>query len=227
MGNVGLFLDLYNELETVLKATGRYKENNSVIMSRIDELYKKALSKDRSYRLDAIRQIRNILIHESTYIRKYMDIQKEAIDFLESEIKRIDKSQTALNIMISYDNVYYCENGDDINDVIAKMREKHYTSIPILKEKRVIGIFTEKQYVSNILSGDLKQEIDYTQYSLNGDYAHYYDFVSKEKTVEELEDLFEEKKDNKRLGMLFVTQSGNSNEKILGIITVYDVIENN
>ena len=63
--------------------------------------------------------------------------------------------------------------------------------------------------------------------SLDSISAYYYEFISKNEVLDNIEEMFEIKKDNKKLSLIFVTENGNENERLLGIITLYDVLKNN
>ena len=49
-------------------------------------------------------------------------------------------------------------------------------------------------------------------------------FTGKETAINELSDIFEEaSRDGRKVGMIFVTEHGRDTEKLLGIITAWDV----
>ena len=54
--------------------------------------------------------------------------------------------------------------------------------------------------------------------------SEIFKFVSKDKLLYEVEDMFEEElRDNKRLSVIFITEAGKTTEKILGMITAWDI----
>ena len=50
-------------------------------------------------------------------------------------------------------------------------------------------------------------------------------FVSKDTKADDLAPLFSQKIDGKRLVMIFVSDTGKTNEKVIGIITSYDLLQ--
>lgn len=52
----------------------------------------------------------------------------------------------------------------------------------------------------------------------------YYSFVKKNTLLIEIEEMFQKEfKDNKRLAVVFITETGKKTEKLLGLITVWDL----
>ena len=225
------FLDLFNELDRLLREYYSLNDlSQSAVSKRIRELNDSPRTdkRARSVMLDSARNIRNLLVHNPNG-SIFLDVSNELIDFMKNEIKLLTTEKKANDIMIPFDEILFCENGDNIKDIIYKMREKKYTNVPILKNKYVVGVFNENSLLTNIMLDKIKIEdtIDHSFFLLENDYSRYYGFTSLKTKLNELEDMFEERKDDKRLELIFVTQNGLKNEKILGIITVYDVIENN
>lgn len=95
----------------------------------------------------------------------------------------------------------------------------------------VIGIFSENtllNYIANkgdvLLEKDAKirEFIEYLPFDKHN--SEYFDFVSKNASLIEVEELFQEElKEHRRLGVVFITENGRSNQKILGIITAWDM----
>lgn len=226
------FIDLYNELDRLLRVTYKLDDlSQSAIARKIRELKQssRADKRARSIMLDSARNIRNLITHDSNIAANFIEVSDELLDFMRKEINLITKEKKAFDIMIPYNEILYCEDGDSIKEIINNMREKKYTNVPILKNKHVIGVFNENSLITYLISNNNKfvDLIDSVNFSLEQDYSRYYRFTSLQTKVNELEDMFEERKDDKRLELVFVTQNGLANEKVLGIITVYDVIENN
>lgn len=226
------FLNLYNELDSLLRDIYDIDDNSqSAIMKKINELKQSSRSdkQSRAMMLDSARNIRNFLVHNTKKGVTFIEVSNELIYFIKKEIELLKREKKASNIMIPFDKILYCENNDNIKDIITNMREKRYTNVPILNNKYVIGIFNENILTTNIVFNNFKYDdlINSNNYSLDGDYSSYFLFTAMDTRVTDLEYLFEEKRNNKRLEMLFVTQNGLNTEKLLGIITVYDVIENN
>ena len=54
--------------------------------------------------------------------------------------------------------------------------------------------------------------------------SEFFKFVPKSALLIEIQELYEDElKSNLRLGAVFITNSGNQNEKLLGLITAWDI----
>ena len=227
MDRIDEFLSLYNKLESLLKI--KYGNRcESPIYRRITELKNTRNGLERSLKLDTIRNIRNFYAHGDLYSREFISINNSVFDFLNDEINTLSNIKTAFDIMVVYDKMFYCHDGSNVVNVINEMRRIKHSCAPIIVNKRVVGIFTENSFVTNRLMRNKNDIlIRSCDYPLDLNSAFYFDFVASNKSIDELTDIFSIKKNNKRLKMLFVTKNGLSSEPVLGIITVYDVIENN
>ena len=54
---------------------------------------------------------------------------------------------------LSLDPAIYVESGTPLRDVVTRMRENHASCILVCKEKQCVGIFTERDYLSKVLTG--------------------------------------------------------------------------
>ncbi len=227
MNNIDEFLNLYNKLESLLKI--KYGSRaDSPIYKRIMELKNSKNGLERSLKLDTIRNIRNFYAHGDLYSKEFISINNSVFEFLNAEINLLANIKTAYDIMIPFDKMFYCNEGSNVVTLINEMRRIKHSCAPIISYKKVVGVFTENSFVTNrLMRNNDDIIIKSSDYPLDLNSAFYFDFVASSATVDELEDIFSVKKNNKRLKMLFVTKNGFSNENVLGIITVYDVIENN
>ena len=115
---------------------------------------------------------------------------------------------------------------------MKKMLDKVYTHIPILENNVVVGVFSENTILDflvnekrscldeNTTISDFKEYLPITKHK-----SEVFLFEKKNTYVYELERKFNEAfKNNKRIGMVFVTENGLSNEKLLGVLTAWDVL---
>lgn len=233
MNNNDLFLDLYNKLDSLLRTY--YNDNNldnSMINRRINELKKSNRNENRlrGIKLNDIRNVRNILAHSmKNNGNDLFEVNNDLIDFLDGEIKAISNNKRAYEIMTPFDSIYYCELSSDIKETLINMRHLGHSTIPVLKDKKVIGIFNNDVIINALIDSNFKTSLSMLKLNISLDSisAFYYDFISKNEPLANIEEMFEVKKDNKKLSLLFVTENGNQNERLLGIITLYDVLNNN
>jgi hypothetical protein len=68
----------------------------------------------------------------------------------------------------------------------------------------------------------IKEFIEYIPFDKHK--SEYFDFISKKTLLTEVEELFQgELEENRRLGIIFITEDGKPSQKILGIITAWDM----
>jgi predicted transcriptional regulator len=120
---------------------------------------------------------------------------------------------------------------DKALDVMEIMNNKTYTYVPIIEDGRLFGVFSENTVFSYIVNtGDviLAKEVKIREFSkfipVDKHESESFTFVSKDALVIDIEDMFsKELKHDKRLAVVFITHNGDLNEKILGLITAWDV----
>jgi CBS domain-containing protein len=153
-------------------------------------------------------------------LNKYKKIKNEIIN----PVKVID-------IAIKGSSIYSTTLDDNAFEVMKNMKENAYTHVPVLKNGSVIGVFSlytvfayliEKGCVQ--ISGDTKVG-DLSEYiTFEGHQGEYFKFVPKDCPVIDIEDLFAKRlEDNKRLVTIFITENGESDERLLGIVSAWDV----
>lgn len=221
------FLELYKKLEAIVANTyGSAIEGGSVA-----KLGRRAEFRHIRKELDYIRDVRNLLAHRPKIADEYMVEPSQAmIDLLESVIGKVECPAIAGNIMIKMDRVLSCSKGDFIMPVVRKMHERAISHIPVLNEGRVCGVFSNSTFIQCTISGQpqisentMFYEIE-EMLSFEKHQGEAFWFTEKTTPIDELSDLFDEaSRNNQKIGMLFVTEHGRESEKLLGIITAWDV----
>jgi len=116
-------------------------------------------------------------------------------------------------------------------DCIIKMHEKNFSYLPVCEDDKLIGvlsgdsIFTymrENSIITiheNFTVGELKD-------CIRNHIDERYSFVARETPISEIVEMYSNDiQDGKRLGAVFVTATGGKHEKILGMISAWDLIE--
>ena len=223
------FLKLYKQVEMYIDS--KYPYTDSSIYEHIKKLEKSMVKKDieKATIYDALRNMRNQLSHRN--VGEFIEVTQKSIDFLKNEIKEIVNPLNATDIMLPIDKVYYVYLSDNTIDVLDEIYKHGYDVLPVVNElDQVIGIFSLDVILKSIYSkkvGSISKESTLNDFKdligINDQLKERYDFVSDEATVEEIISTFN-KKEPKKLKMLFVTKYGNSKNPIIGIITPHDVI---
>lgn len=221
------FLELYKKLEAIVANNyGNRKEGGSVA-----KLGKRSEFRHIREELDYIRDVRNLLAHRPRISEDYVVEPSEGmITLLKKVIEKVERPAIADNIMVKLDDVISCNKGDFVIPALRKMNDKAISYIPILNEGRICGVFSERAFIQCTISGNQKiddgtmfYEIE-DELSLNSSDVVQFLFADRKTPIDELSDLFDEAAQNeKKIGMIFVTEHGKESEALLGIITAWDV----
>ncbi len=221
------FLDLYKQLESLAVNQLDAKSDGTAV----SQLQRRPEFIDIRSELDYIRDVRNLLTHRPRIDDEYAVEPTDAmIDLLKKTIRRIEKPLTASDIYVPLGEVLFAEMETKVFSVMSAMFKKAFTHVPILEDSKVVGVFSDNTLMNYILFGNLLITNE-TRFSEIGEYlplgvhpAETYRFVSRNETVSNISDIFDEAlKNSDRVGMVFVTEHGKSEEKLLGIITAWDV----
>lgn len=226
------FLDLYNKLDDLCKEYYRIESRSeSAIMRHINNLRRSKYYKDndRGDDLDAIRNLRNSLVHESLIDGQHLfRVEDVVINKLKKEIQILEDPKLACDVMLLFNNVYKAKINDSVFDIIKTMQEKGYSHVPVINDDNtLLGVFSENVIASKLFND---KSIDLSNNHTLREYLSYlpicnhnnerYIFVSKDTLVEDIIKEFEISKNKykKKLGMVFVTHNGREKEKLLGVI---------
>lgn len=233
------FLKSYRDLETNIIA----KYNSNIPFVKHGDKREKEdailfLSKQKDYlkyghRLKSCKKIRNLLSHDSLCGGYPVIPKRELIDFLDMIRESVIKPVTARSLMVNAQNVCSAAITDTVRPIIRKMIENTYTHIPILDDGRVIGVFSENTLLSLFSNDDIVVIEETTTFNdknikgllpLKNHSTECFRFASPDATIIEIREIFSEALSvNQRVGLIFITQNGLPNNRILGIISPWDM----
>ena len=234
-------IDLFKEREEIIRkkcnVSGIITENTT-LDSQIKELSKKN-SVVRKYQdeLMIIKQVRNINTHQRNDKYGYVVCPNPDMNIkLKTIIDEIKNPPTIYNsnICVKRQNMY-CRNIDDtIEETIKVMIEKVYTHIPIFENDVLVGVFSENTLLdivnkeTGILIGKDTTFRAFQDYlKIENHSSEEFKFISRNKNIYDIEDIFKDYfTRNKRLGCVYITENGKENEKILGMLTAWDIFGN-
>ena len=230
--NVEVFLNTYRELEDGIKM--RYNVNRREDGSSIYVLKEQKYFKQFKTQIDLYKDIRNLLSHEPKRRGDYPIIPtKGIIDGLEALKNRVTNPPRVNTIMVESQNVYSASVNDSVRTVINAMIKNVYTHIPILDDGKVIGVFSENTFLSLFENEELVMIDDNLKFNdatiqklipIDKHITESFRFVARDVSVFEVGEAFRKSADNgDRIGLIFVTQNGKQDERILGIVTPWDL----
>ncbi len=232
------FIELYNRLDNLLREYYHLSERSfSVIKRYEDELKKSSLwkNRERGMALESIRTIRNTLVHEPRIKnQEIFMIEENVLNFLKKEIELLLHPWTVFDKRKPLHEVLFCFLDSNVKEMITAMQNKHISHIPVLNErKQVIGVFSESTIYTSLLKHS-KVSIDEKTtmhhflpfIELDKHSSERFAFLAKDARMSDIYELFDKKKPHdKRLVMIFVTENGNKEEPLLGILTLPDLIQ--
>lgn len=233
MADIEEFLSLYNKLDSLSRAHFHLDERSeSPIMTLVNSLRHSDYYKfnDLGDDLDAIRSLRNSLVHNpSINGESLIVISPVAIAKLKEIITAVEHPPLARERSIPFNKLYCVHLNDPLLSCIQHMSTHGYSHAPLLDNAgKLIGVLSEDAVFSyladkgetNLKDGDLVSSL-YDYLPLAKHRNERYAFLSKNASLEEAVKEFEEskKEHGKRLGLVFLTEHGKENEKILYVLS--------
>ncbi len=227
------FLEVFNRLEQYLRV--EYTQDSfsySGFMSTLYKIKKAGKNKiiDNKYNFDILKQasqIRNIIAHNN-------DVLIPSDTFMHRFTEIVDKLTNPLkveHIMIGFSKLMTLTPNDTVGQAIDSLKEKGYSTIPIIENHQLVGIFTEKSvfdflsmYRHDSISKTMKIKEILEAIDLNYDPRKFFTFVARNTLVETAYDHFDkDRKHRREMLVLLVTEHGEPKEKLLGIVTMRDI----
>lgn len=228
------FLDIYNELDVFMKQeiTNHNGEGHVAMIKKMAK-NRRISSNDKDDLIFFATSLRNTMIH-NTYKGCTSSII-EPHDYIVSKYdgikNKIKNPPIALDIAIKAEDIFTTTMKSVALDVMKEMNKNTYTHVPVFENERIIGVFSENSVFSYMVKNEdvliekdvkIEEFIDFIP--LEKHESEFFEFVPKNKLVIDIEEMFQKELINrKRLSVVFITESGKPTEKILGIITAWDV----
>ena len=226
------FLKWYKVLEGELeqKYAGRPRTGNSIVMQYLADR-ESAPVKDR---LNMCREVRNLLTHNSDMQgNPLIEPQEALIEELQHIVDYVRRPPLAVQFMTPRDQLLTADLGQRVYEVMRAMEKRGFSHIPVLGKGGFIGVFSVGSVFSYCVR-DMGEHGMSTKMHIR-DFLPWlpidkhtnesYDFVDEQATYADVKWEFDKiKRGEKRLAALFVTKTGKAEEKLLGIITPWDVL---
>lgn len=228
MNNTEAFLDLYKQLEVMAVKRYNYPPDGTAV----SKLEKRPEFRTIQPELTYCREVRNLLQHNPKVGGAYpVSPSDEMISLLKATIDKVKNPPRVKDIAIPIKSILYKTMDDYVRPTMIEMQENVFTHIPILRDGVVIGVFSENTLFSYLVDTDIVAIEDDMRFSELIDYlpidkhrAETFRFLGQTKLVSDVNNLFEDalsKQD--RIGLVFITKSGDAKEPLLGILTAWDI----
>lgn len=234
MNNNADFLRKYNELNALIGDKFNREDDDSSIYFLINKYRKSRIEIERIYsnKLDSVRRIRNLMVHESGIIDNLFDVSDDVIAFLDELISYLRNPVRARDVMTPTEKLILGKEEDSISLLTKKMIGEGISNVPVVNDENiVIGIFNSDVlldlYLNNVhldKNSKIKDIKDYI--ALESQLNLRFIFVTKEYEIDVLNDYFSMSKEvyKKRLPVIFVSENGKQNSPLLGVISPIDLI---
>ena len=232
MRNSDIFLELYKNLEELLEV--KYSVGKKYTGSAVMKYYNDDESKKWREELNICREMRNMLSHHAKIGGKpVFEPSDEIVEVLRRILGDVKNPPVSMSIATPASRLITCVEDDLAENVIHKMREHGYSHVPVMDSGRLVGVFSvgtvfsmiEKYGVDGVPRGAKVR--DFEEFlPVENHMTECFGFVSDSAAFSGLKQRFTAKGPReRRVAALFVTANGNKNEKLLGMITPWDMIK--
>lgn len=232
--NSELFLEMYNEIDQYMRKELK-KSDEASHSNLIREMSKKnRVFRNNENDLLDYAKLRNAIVHNSH--KKVADPIAEPHEYIVKRYKSLLDSvmnpPKALDtIAIKSDKIFSAQLSNNLYGILKKMKDNSFTHVPIFDGEKFIGVLSENTLFSYMVDNKdviitteylIKELIDYIP--IDNHIGEYFEFVERQSLVLDIVEKFSDYLiDTKRLGAIFITENGLGSQKILGMITAWDI----
>lgn len=154
------------------------------------------------------------------------------IRFLDRVIETVTQPPKALDCATLFADILKATPNQRVQTVMKKMERQGFSHVPVIENSKFIGVFS----IGTIFQYSLSQGMSsMNDDMLISDFAEYipiekhkgekFIFLSADTSIYEARSEFEKNQQrSRRLAVIFITDNGSSEGRILGMITPWDVI---
>ena len=228
--NSEVFLQKYRVLEGLLEK--RY-EGKKITVSVVIEYIRDIDSQPVRVDLDLMREIRNILSHNAgPGGEPVVEPSDETLRRLDEIIEYVKRPRRAADLGTPADKIYFAHLNDSVVQVMRGMHENGYSHVPITERGSAVGVFSVRSLFDYLAENGLDAANDGLRVcdlrghtGFEGRRGVRYVFVSAETSVIEVRAMFQRYTErNRRLSAVFVTENGDPGEKLICMLTPWDVL---
>lgn len=229
--NSDQFMIAYNKIEQQLKDILETDDYIPFIRS-VDKVVKKNLSPIvKRYRDDLVEfaELRNAIVHKS-FDPNYAIAEPH--DLVVKQIKQIEKelSEPKKVIPMFARSVHSFQTTDSLFDLLVVIRDKEYSKFPVYEENLFSGLVTKKG-ITNWLAKHVEErmlsllDVSLLEILSSEGGAGSYQFIDRATSIYGAKEIFQDfLSHGKRLDAVLITENGDPNEHLLGIITPLDLV---
>ncbi len=224
------FLELYRQLEDALEKRYRNKKRSS--SSVVMEFCREEESAPVREKLDLCREIRNLLTHNAA-VKGEPVVEPSApmLEALREALSYVRRPPLALDFAVRGKNIMTARLSQRVLPLMEQMWENGYSHIPVMREGGFCGVFSTGavfRYQLDTGGKAIGRETvlrELGKYLVPGEHMENYVFLPKKATYISARKVFEKPGGkNCRVSAIFITETGNPGERLLGMLTPWDVL---
>lgn len=223
------FLDKYKQLEQAATAAYGWEPDGRAIY-RLERMQQfESVRAELNY----CREVRNLLQHNCRIDGAYaVEPSSQMLELMDRVLQQVAHPKLCLDICTPIDQVFARGLSDRVGPAMLTMYRRGLSHVPILDEGRVVGVFSESTIFSYLIGRQPRTWEENLRFSDLGEFlntttrrSEVYRFLPVDATVAQAEASFELAfQAGKRISMFFLTKSGCREERLLGVLTAYDIL---
>ncbi|OEH91343.1 CBS domain-containing protein [Bacillus solimangrovi] len=218
----------YNKIDTVLKKSVINSDKSYTALVRKGAKHHQLIE---TYYDELIQygKLRNAIVHGKKEVGEYIaEPHLEVVEKIETIATIFTQPNYALTIATK--DVILFDYEDTVVSVIRAIKQHNYSQYPVYKDKKCIGLLTTGDIVKWMANYTVNNIVDLADIKVKDILINLENlpikFVEKSINIFEVEEIFENvHKEKKDLEAIIVTENGRINERPLGLITAWDLIE--
>ena len=227
------FLDIYNDLDNYMRKELHVEVyvEHSTLLRRMGE--KSRIFSDCFSDLKMFSELRNMIVH-NPYRRDadpYIEPHKYVVDRYREIKEMVMHPPKAMSIAVSGNAIFCAKLMDSVQEIMKVMVDKNYTHVPIMEGDKMIGVFSENTLLSYVVG---TRDCIITSDATVGDFVgflafdkhmnEYFEFLPRNTLVTDVQEVFDAGlKRGKRVAVVYITEKGQAGEKLLGMLTPWDI----
>lgn len=230
MENANRFLNAYSKIENHLRTKYDYSNEKS-FKSIITEVARNdALIRNKETDLKQYHELRNAIVHNRRDGKPIADPYIETVKNLEQIVDTILDPPKVYPTFKS--EVATLSDETPISEAVSLMHGHSFSQIPILDESDSFLDLLTANTITRWLGANIDDGLAILEEKTVSDALAYkedfesYRFISRDTNLAEVLSLYDENKETEEvINALLITQNGKKSEKLMGLITHYDLPE--
>ena len=224
------FLDLYKQLEDLLEE--KYRSARRRYSSVVLEYIRDEESVPVRDRLEVCREIRNLLTHSADLGgRPIVEPSLPVVESLREVLELLRRPPRAMDRAIAGPRMMTAPLDRKVLRLMEVMEKNGYSHIPVLQEGQLYGVFSAGTLFRYVLAHKGRSVTPETTLAdlgpmlkLSNSPGHYA-FLPADATVQQVKAVFQGvQARNRRISVVFLTEHGKPGERLLGMLTPWDVL---